>query len=226
MACSPDRSHRALAATPPRRSRAPRPPRPGRDPHPSSLSGLVPPASPSETAPRVYTRDGLSAGGEASMPCQQAKRFGGESRCRDPRTVCTREMGFLTSAELYWDFLPKIASRVYTRDALSGKGRPPAFSQQGETRRRGKTMSGASSCVYTRGALSAGGRGWEEAGRPFSPAGRHRESRMTAGCSLQPPLQAVDHELRPSPVEHVLEALPNHAVRTAEAPRGVAPDVR
>lgn len=58
------------------------------------------------------------------MPCQQAKRFGGESRCREPPDVCTREMGFLTSAELYWDFLPKIASRVYTRDALSGKDWP------------------------------------------------------------------------------------------------------
>jgi len=103
---------------------SPRPPRPGRDPHPSSLFGLVPPASPSETAPRVYTRDGLSAGGEASMPCQQAKRFGGEGRCREPPDVCTREMGFLASAELYWDFLPKIASRVYTRDSLSGKDWP------------------------------------------------------------------------------------------------------
>jgi hypothetical protein len=124
MACPPDRSHRAPAAITPRRSRAPRPPRPGRDPHPSSLFGLVPPASPSETAPRVYTRDGLPAGGEASMPCQQAKRFGGEGRCREPPDVCTREMGFLASAELYWGFLPKTASRVYTRDSLSGKDWP------------------------------------------------------------------------------------------------------
>jgi hypothetical protein len=169
MACPPDRSHRALAATPPRRSRAPRPPRPGRDPHPSSLFGLVPPASPSETAPRVYTRDGLSAGGEASMPCQRAKRVDGEGRCRKPRTVCTRGRDFLASAGLHWGILPKTASRVYTRDALSGKDWPQLPINRGNVTTGQDHVRSLVLCVHA-------GRGfcrWEErhpAPLSFSPS--------------------------------------------------------
>lgn len=92
------------------------------------------------------------------MPCQRAKRVDGESRCRKPRTVCTRGRDFLASAGLHWGILPKTASRVYTRDAISDKGKVLASSQQG------RRADGARPCqeprlVCTRGTrfLPVGG---------------------------------------------------------------------
>jgi hypothetical protein len=158
MACPPDRSHRALAATPPRRSRAPRPPRPGRDPHPSSLFGLVPLASPvGNRAPRVHAGWTFWRGrGVDALPTGETCRRRGQMPETSHRVYTREGLSGIRGASLGHPAQDRVP-RVHTgRDFRQGEG--PGLQSTGETRRRGKTMSGASSCVYTRDEVSAGGR--------------------------------------------------------------------
>ena len=113
---------------------------------------------PSETAPRVYTRDGLSGGGRGvdALPTGETCR----RREQMPETshrVYTREgLSGIRGASLGHPAQDRVP-RVHTgRDFRQGEG--PGLQPTGETRRRGQTMSGATSCVYTRDEVSAGAR--------------------------------------------------------------------
>lgn len=140
-------------------------------PYPRRLAATVGPMP--ETAPHAYTRDEFSGDAEAPAPRQLGKRRVAAGPCQQSRGVCTRGIGFPTSARPLGTVLPGTASRVYTRDALSDPDAVPAPLQQARRAGGMAPMSEIPWRVYTRDELSgvvrpsAGG-----AGRADGPRGK------------------------------------------------------
>lgn len=119
-----------------------------------------------ETASRVYTRDEPSGGAEARTSRQLGKRRVAAGPCRKSRAVCTRGVGFPTSARPLGTLLPGTPSRAYTRDAPSDAGAAPAPLKQAKRPGGMSPMSGTACRVYTRDAISGSAR------QPAGGAGR------------------------------------------------------
>lgn len=123
-----------------------------------------------ETASRVYTRDEPSGGAEARTSRQLGKRRVAAGPCRKSRAVCTRGVGFPTSARPLGTLLPGTPSRAYTRGAPSDAGAAPAPLKQAKRPGGMSPMSGTACRVYTRDAISGSAR--QPAGGAGGPRGR------------------------------------------------------